>query len=151
MNADNKENAPPPPPPLPPHVLEAIRKTNVDSQRNLQSYDPEFHSPNEMVIDTPDELASAENEKEQVVDINPEGLENGPDAKENAVLATDCMFASSCHIPSSTSVILYPKLIINHYSRGYERPGPSFFDRRTQDPRRCRFYMENRELESLSE
>lgn len=65
---------------------------------NLKSYDPaEFHSPNEMVIDTPDELAAVENEKEQVVDINPESLD--PESLENnqepRILATDRMSHSA--------------------------------------------------------
>ncbi|ETS80785.1 hypothetical protein PFICI_08314 [Pestalotiopsis fici W106-1] len=81
---DDKENTP-----LPPRLGKTSPDSKVNRQNNSQSYDSEFHSPNEMVIDTPDELASAENEKEQVVDINPESLENGPDAKENAILATD--------------------------------------------------------------
>ncbi|KAI1864897.1 hypothetical protein JX265_004097 [Neoarthrinium moseri] len=55
----------------------------------LKSYDSEIHSPNEMVIDSHDDLVPAENEKEQVVDINPDGLDNDVEPREGAILATD--------------------------------------------------------------
>ncbi|KAH6654986.1 hypothetical protein BKA67DRAFT_515271 [Truncatella angustata] len=42
-----------------------------------------------MVLDTPEELGTLENEKEQVIDINPDGLENGTEHRENVILATD--------------------------------------------------------------
>lgn len=54
-----------------------------------KSYDSEIHSPNEMIVDTQDDLVPAENEKEQVVDINPDSLDNDADQHDNAPLATD--------------------------------------------------------------
>lgn len=42
-----------------------------------------------MVIDAPEDLGSVENEKEQVIDINPDSLENGVEPRENVILATD--------------------------------------------------------------
>jgi hypothetical protein len=42
-----------------------------------------------MIVDTQDDLVPAENEKEQVVDINPDSLENDADPQDNVILATD--------------------------------------------------------------
>ncbi|KAK8058688.1 ubiquitin carboxyl-terminal hydrolase [Apiospora phragmitis] len=55
------------------------------------SYDPEIHSPNEMVVDSSDDyvVQPTENEKEQVAIINPDSLETDGDQPENVTLATD--------------------------------------------------------------
>ncbi|KAK8110930.1 ubiquitin carboxyl-terminal hydrolase [Apiospora kogelbergensis] len=55
------------------------------------SYDPEIHSPNEMMIDTQDDyvVQPAEDEKEQVTIINPDSLDADVDKPENVTLATD--------------------------------------------------------------
>ncbi|KAK7996278.1 ubiquitin carboxyl-terminal hydrolase [Apiospora marii] len=56
------------------------------------SYDPEIHSPNEMVVDSSDDYvvpAAGDNEKEPVAIINPDSLDADVDQPENVTLATD--------------------------------------------------------------
>lgn len=61
-----------------------------------QSYDPEIHSPNEMVVDSSDDyVVPGENDKEPVAIINPESLDADGDQPENVTLATDCMLLPS--------------------------------------------------------
>lgn len=73
-------------------TMDLPHRTRANPVSVIKSYDPEFHSPNDMVIDAPEELGSIESEKEQVVDINPDSLDNGTDTRENVVLATDRTF-----------------------------------------------------------
>lgn len=55
------------------------------------SYDSEIHSPNDMMVDTQEEMVVQPtlNEKDQVAEINPEQLDNDTETLDNVMLATD--------------------------------------------------------------
>lgn len=59
----------------------------------FQSYDSDIHSPNDMVVDAPEDIVvqPAEAEKDEIAIINPDQLDNDAD-HENITLATDCTF-----------------------------------------------------------
>jgi hypothetical protein len=57
-----------------------------------QSYNPDVHSPSDMVVDTDDYVGVPNQpEKERVTIINPENLENEGDTLQDLPMANDSM------------------------------------------------------------
>jgi hypothetical protein len=76
-------------------VFPAVAPLHHADNLVLKSYDSEMHSPNDMMLDSQDDMIvePTQNDADQVAIIEPDQLENGAEQLENVTLATDCAFS----------------------------------------------------------